>query len=232
MKKAAIALAAAVCAVAVPVAAAGWVIPATQTVGFSYTGGEYISVSFNANNADENYSQLAPQEERVALSVAESYIPSAEECSIYDFDAEKAYVFDGWYTLPEGGERVGGEVTLLKAADGRESITLYAHWQQKSALKITIKDNCYSGVDGSCTLFWQDGQNEWNSALCASAEAGTFDFIYYINPAQKWKIISHLASGDRELSGVSLSEGRTYSFSITVYATGIISASSSLKDIT
>lgn len=229
MRKALVAFAAAVVsAAAVSFAAAQWIIPVVDVVGFEYNGGEYINVSFDINNSADGYSDLNVADEKVSQSLAESYVPDAGVCSTYDFDARSRYAFDGWYTSPDGGQKIGEDCTLLQAAEGADSVTLYAHWISKCRLDITINDSCFSQVDGSCTLFWYDENGSEASAVCNSSQTGTFNFTFYINPSQEWKIVSSTLSGEKVLSGVRTEYGKSYSFEIKVYVTGLISVPSSL----
>lgn len=47
------------------------------------------------------------------------------------------YVFQGWFTEPEGGNRVEAQMELIVQADH----TLYAHWEVKTAFAITFDAN-------------------------------------------------------------------------------------------
>lgn len=229
MKKALVASAAIVCAAIISVAAARWVLPVTGVVGFNYTDDSFITVHFDINNSEDEYSQLAPESIEISCELAQSYIPDAQGCSVYDGDARRGYVFDGWYTSPEGGERVGEDITLQDAADGAEEVTLYAHWKDKCAVQIMIIDNNFASVDGQFSFCWTDGGTE-QSEFCASASTGTFTFTYYVAEGQIWRIDVFMPTGEKSVEGVPAEQGHFYSYTITVYSYGGVTAPSTVTD--
>lgn len=108
-------------------------ITARTTDGTNLTASYYVTVenryliTYNCNDGTSRYS-------------ATSYKPGW----IIHMSDEKAtrdgYIFDGWYTEPEGGERV---ITLTV----NSSTTLYAHWIKKDSSESAAVENVY--LDGS-----------------------------------------------------------------------------------
>ena len=230
MRKAVVAIILIACAATLSVAAARWIVPVTEVVGFNYTGSAYINVSFDVNNSADGYAQLAPSEEKVSGNLADSYVPDGQACAIYDSDARFEYVFDGWYTLPEGGKKVGEDITLLQAADGANQVTLYAHWKSKCPVEIIIDDKNFNVVDGQCTFYWTGADGQEFGEYCTSSQTGTFTYQFFIAEGQSWRISTSTAAGEKLLEGVPVEYGHSYSYKITIYATGIVSAPSSVQD--
>lgn len=175
----------------VPSVYAGWVIPQTATdVGVQsgqwlISSGSSLSVNFDSNSNSEGYSSLT--QPSVTLSQGEYLLPY-ENFTAYDDDPAMAYYFGGWYTSPQGGQRVESGEDVFSYFAGQSSATLYAHWLSKAILTVTLDDfsNFY---DISFQLVSGD-----NTYSLATSSQQTLEATYYLNPSGSWSV-SASASG-------------------------------------
>lgn len=81
---------------------------------------EYIIVTFDAMGGTTSINQI-----QVIPGEAYSILPTA---------VRDNYIFDGWYTLGEGGEKVEPTTIVTQTTDH----TLYAHWNEKKEVKEDV----------------------------------------------------------------------------------------------
>ena len=74
------------------------------------------------------------------------------------------YIFLGWYTAAEGGERVTSETTVTR------DMTLYAHWEE-----IVYTYNYIDNGDGTVTLSRYDKNGNWVENPILPAPYGEFE---------------------------------------------------------
>ena len=98
----------------------------------------------------------------VAAGQAMGALPTAQR---------QGYVFMGWYTQAEGGERVTADLVL------EGSTTCYAHWISPEELRTDWLNN------GNCWYFYSDGV----SALGCIEVDGTLYYFSFVDPlSQNW----------------------------------------------
>ena len=181
---------------------ADWVVPVGGEVGFDYTGGggRTVTITFDALELP------ADDWEGYAL-------PSAQMC-IYDDDPFMPCFFGGWYTLPDGGERVEDVSDIAAMAEG--GVTLYARWRKKAEVRITLQD--YSNFyDISFVLTC--GGTEHVFATSAQGEAAV---TAYLRAGGDWSAAVACGSAQASFSPAeaALSDGSAYTF--TVLTSGLI----------
>ena len=120
-----------------PSAAAEWVVPLVDIVGFEYTGGADCTVNFNVNTAESGYAALEIPPVKLTKEQAESYV-LPDETQAYDGDTDMRYFFGGWQTEPAGGKLISDGAALAELFEGSAEITLYARWLNKA--ELTVKD--------------------------------------------------------------------------------------------
>ena len=102
-----------ICAVLCACAAAAAWIPAVDTIfSAGVTAGEWKAdggaakeLSFSANTDMAGYADLSQPSVAYSEEDADSPVP-CDRMTAFDDDADMSYFFAGWYTEPEGGERV------------------------------------------------------------------------------------------------------------------------------
>ena len=65
----------------------------------------------------------------------------------------RGYAFDGWWTLPDGGEQILPETIVSDV----QAHTLYAHWQHRDAATLTLDPNGGRIKSKEATLALSDG---------------------------------------------------------------------------
>lgn len=214
----------------VPSAYAGWVIPQTATdVGVQsgqwiISSGSSLSVNFDSNSNLQGYSSLT--QPSVTLSQGDYLLPY-ENFAVYDDDPVMAYYFGGWYTSPQGGQRVESGEDVLSCFTGQSSVTLYAHWLSKAILTVTLNDlsNFY---DISFELVSGD-----NTCSLATSSQQTLEATYYLNPTGSWSVNASASNTSVTITSEqsSLEQGGTYSFTALVRTT-IVNIPESFEQVT
>ena len=195
---------------------ADWVVPVDSEVGFDYTGGggRTVTITFDASCDAAGYEELCPPAIELSADDWEGYaLPSAQMC-IYDDDPFMPCFFGGWYTLPDGGERVEDVSDIAAMAEG--GVTLYARWRKKAEVRITLQD--YSNFyDISFVLTC--GGTEHAFATSAQGEAAV---TAYLRAGGDWSAAVACGSSQASFSPAeaALSDGSAYTF--TVLTRGLI----------
>ena len=222
--KAAAVVAAAVAAamLCLPLASAHWIIPASIGVGFEYTGGAGINVSFNANSTQSDYS---------ALSAPDIVLPSSEEGFLADYGFNKyndslshPLYFGGWYTAPQGGSLIKTYGQAVAASEDG-SLSLYARWESKAILTVSLQDLNYNLYNISFELICGE------SAVSLQTYATqTIENIYYVNPVLSWRLSASARSSKVELGSdnCALTAGQGYLFTAKILSSGIAKIDSAL----
>lgn len=102
---------------------------AKETEGISYAqSAEQNGECYVLKHAENVYRTLRPKETmKFEFTAPEEWIYAIDELRGEDADyinpVREGYLFDGWYTEPDGGTKVD-----LTSFTGEEQMTLYAHW--------------------------------------------------------------------------------------------------------
>lgn len=164
-----------------PSAAAEWVVPLVDIVGFEYTGGADCTVNFNVNTAESGYATIEVPPVKLTKEQAESYV-LPDETQAYDGDTDMRYFFGGWQTEPAGGKLISDGAALAELFEGSDEITLYARWLNKAELTVTLNDMSISSFGIQFEL--STSGDALNVATVGSAVA---ERVVYLAP-DDWKI--------------------------------------------
>ncbi len=196
---------AALCAGTIATAYASWHIEDTREVGFNYIpAGEegFITVTFINDTDFEDYSLLSQPQASISQDGLASYVLPEENMSVYDGDAAKPYYFGGWYTSQSGGERVEN----LASFESATQIVLYARWEEKAVLDVTLND--ISQTNDIAFVLQTTSQYSLQSSY------GIVTQSYYISPESQWSIT--ISAGSQSVSITSatttLAQGQRYSY--------------------
>ncbi len=207
-----------ICAVLCACAAAAAWIPVAHTIfSAGVTAGEWKAdggaakeLSFSANTDMAGYAGLAQPSVAYSEEDADSPVP-CDRMTAFDDDADMSYFFAGWYTEPEGGERVTTYGDLFSLGDPPS--VLYARWGTKTALNVELDDQSFAVYDISFTL-GADG-NEYS---LTTSQQQTLTAVYYLSPGARWNIAikAGLKSVSYSSADVILKEGGAYSLLVKV----------------
>ena len=130
------------------------------------TQGEYeryftsLQVSFNSNGGEpESFSRV--------MYYGESFIDLPVPSRDY-------YSFDGWYTEPEGGDRIDEGTPVLLTGD----ITLYAHWTEHELSGWVLASNVPDGANVK--------ETKWTYVYTTGSELGNSSNYNIIDYSTEW----------------------------------------------
>ncbi len=208
-----------ICAVLCACAAAAAWIPAVDAIfSAGVTAGEWKAdggaakeLSFSANTDMAGYAGLVQPSVAYSEEDADSPVP-CDKMTVFDDDADRAYFFAGWYTEPEGGERVTTYGDLFALGDPPS--VLYARWGAKAALNVQLNDNSYV-VSYDINFDLSVGGNSY---VLTTSGTQTVTCIYYISPSSHWSIDIAVNSVRKTYSynDVQMLEGASYGLTVEV----------------
>lgn len=198
---------------------AKWLMPISADVGFEYTPQQTstLTVTFDTNSVEEGYSSLSLPKVTLSQEEVASYVLPKEQFEVYDTDPSKKYYFGGWYTQSQGGVKVE-EGDLASVAEGMSEITLYARWNNKASLLVTLQD-LNASYDISFCLTSDDMQY-----LVSTSSTQTLTKTYYISPESLWSVTVEARNKsvtiDNSVSPIS--DGGRYSYSALINLRGTV----------
>ena len=208
-----------ICAVLFACAAAAAWIPVAHTIfSAGVTAGEWKAdggaakeLSFSANTDMAGYADLSQPSVAYSEEDADSPVP-CDRMMTFDDDADRAYFFAGWYTEPEGGERVTTYGDLFALGDPPS--VLYARWGAKAALNVQLNDNSFV-VSYDINFDLSVGGNSY---VLTTSGTQTVASLFYISPSSRWSIDIAVNNFRKTYSynDVQVREGGSYGLTVEV----------------